>query len=260
MSIFAPPDPKTPADPDPDRPATRARCSGEIADDGAKTGEARALMLGRLAATGMALVEALHDEMLAIAAVKAEPGANVRPLAELSLAYARVSRSVRQTLALEAKLEADAERRAMESAAMVPEDEVGAAERVKAKLARIAMEDLYGEDYFEDGEDEDAQPEARDREGYERPERLDADEPMSAQRPAGEVVADVCRTLGVAHDPGLWADGAPPAEASPPDASPPRVAPAERPAPDPRETWPYPAPTRPPDEAGRHTPRPHRLE
>ncbi len=213
-------------------------------------------MLRRLAATGMALVEALHDEMLAIAAVKGEPGANVRPLAELSLAYARVSRSVRQTLALEAKLEADAERRALESAAMVPEDEVGAAERVKAKLARIAMEDLYGEDYFEDGEDEDAQPEARDREGYERPERLDADEPMSMQRPAGEVVADVCRVLGVEHDPGLWADSAPP----PAEASPPSVAPAERPAPDPRETWPYPTPTRPPDTVFPRAPRPDQRE
>ncbi len=253
MSILARPDPKTPADPDLDRPATRARCSGEGVDGGAEPGAARAVMLGRLAATGMALVEALHDEMLAIAAVKGEPGANVRPLAELGLAYARVSRSVRQTLALEARLEADAERRAMESAAMVPDDEVGAAERVKAKLARIAMEDLYGEDYFEDGEDEDAQPEARDREGYERPERLDADEPMSAQRPAGEVVADVCRTLGVAHDPGLWADGAPPPE-------PPRAEPAERPAPDPRDTWPYPAPTRPPDKVFPRPPRPDRRE
>jgi hypothetical protein len=247
-------------DPSPDRAAPCACCSGGARDGEAARADERAAMLRRLAATGMAMIDALHDEMRAIGAANAEAGASLRSVAELGLAYARVSRSVRQTLALEAKLETDAARRKDESSPMMSAQETAqAGASVRARLFRLLNRDDAGEDGSGGDESEDFEPgvdehEACEHEAREWAERLDAAEPVAADRPAGEVVAGVCRALGLGHDPGLWTD------TPPPDASPPRVAQPNG------LFWtrgphgPIPAPPIPPTSAPLRAPRPESLE
>ena len=71
----------------------------------ARAGE-RAAMLQRLADIGMDMAEALAEELGERRRAKADEQAGERvSVADLSLAYNRVARAVRQTLALEARLE-----------------------------------------------------------------------------------------------------------------------------------------------------------
>jgi hypothetical protein len=99
--------------------------------DGATTADRHAPILAELAELGLSLARAVHEKALA-----AETPAE---LAEMTLAFHRISRSVRQTLALEAKLERDRARRDLEVRAEADRGRQEAAERRKRQV-RIAVE------------------------------------------------------------------------------------------------------------------------
>jgi hypothetical protein len=75
--------------------------------DDVKTAEREKRILGELAELGLSLARAVHERALA-----AETSAE---MTELALAFHRTSRSVRQTLALESKLQRDGARRDREA-------------------------------------------------------------------------------------------------------------------------------------------------
>jgi hypothetical protein len=70
-----------------------------------------ARMLARLSELGLTLVERVHEQALA--------AEDAKSAAELGLAFHRISRTVRQTIALEAKLVRDAARAEREASAQV---------------------------------------------------------------------------------------------------------------------------------------------
>jgi hypothetical protein len=166
----------------------------------------RFAMLRELADIGMEMARALQGEVRARAEAVEDPGEAPRSVAELGLAFSRVSRAVRQTLALEARLED--ERLARERAAEAAEDarsqsnsEVSErAARVRAKLMQLLHPDRerdhrWDDDWFEDLSDG---PDDERGEGF------------VSDRPAADVVAGVCGDLGIEPDLRLWAgeDGA----------------------------------------------------
>jgi len=71
--------------------------------------ERHGAVLARLAELGLTLAERLHEQAMA--------ADDLKTTADLGLAFHRISRSVRQTLALEARLERDRRRDAREAAA-----------------------------------------------------------------------------------------------------------------------------------------------
>jgi len=89
--------------------------------------ERHARLLGRFAELAESLAEHLHDEVLA-----AESAQDKR---DLTLAFHRITRSARQTLALEAKLERD---RKLEIVADLARAETLAREPVRRRKAQIA--------------------------------------------------------------------------------------------------------------------------
>jgi hypothetical protein len=109
----------------------------------------------------------------------------------LGLVFARIARAVRQTFALEARLAE--ERRTAEAASAARR-----VERRKTKV-RTAVERVL-----------DAEPEESDAENlfYDLTERLetDYDDADITDRPIGELVARICRDLGVTPDWSLWQD------------------------------------------------------
>ena len=203
---------------DEDRAETCARCESREARRNARADE-RQEALVELSATGMAISGALRRELETVEATPRADRAGLATISDLSLAFNRVARAVRQTLALEARLEDAAILR--EQAAndhQSYEDINAAAARVRAKVfdlsrlgdendRRRAMERVEGED--------DADPESdSDREDlFDRPE---TDGARTDDRSPAEVIAQVCRDLGVERDLGIWAEDG--AEAEPDEA------------------------------------------
>ncbi|HEY4031011.1 MAG TPA: hypothetical protein VGM25_11750 [Caulobacteraceae bacterium] len=132
-------------------------------------------MLERLAEAGLEIALVIERRVKA-----AEPD---QPLAELNaaaVAYARVAPAVRQTLMLKSRLEAE---QAAASARAV-----GLRARV-ARIVRRAIEDEHGD------------AERADRLAAEAAERLDQERYGDVlTRPVGEIVADICRDLGLSPD------------------------------------------------------------
>jgi hypothetical protein len=173
----------------------------------------RFAMLRELADIGMEIARALQNEVRA----RAEPLEAAEPpqsVAELGLAFSRVSRAVRQTLALEAQLEEGRleRRRAAEAAeeanAQANSEMAERGARVKAKLMQVLHPDRerdhrWDDDWFEDLSDG---PDAERGEGF------------MADRPAADVVAGVCGDLGLERDLSAWTDENGAASAGP-DAS-----------------------------------------
>jgi hypothetical protein len=156
-------------------------------------------MLRELADIGMEIARAVQGEVRARAeAVEGEATESPKIVADLGLAFSRVSRAVRQTLALEARLEDDRleRRRAAEEARSQADGEMAErAAKVKAKLMQLLHPDRerdhrWDDDWFEDLNDD-----------------PDDDEGFVADRPAADVVAGVCGDLGLEPDLRLWADG-----------------------------------------------------
>jgi hypothetical protein len=164
-------------------------------------------MLRELADIGMEMARALQAEVRARAETvevePVEPAESPRSVAELGLAFSRVSRAVRQTLALEARLED--ERLDRERAAKAAEDAQSqsnsgmseAAARVKARLMQLIHPDRERDHRWDDDWDEDLSDEPDDERG----------EGFVSDRPAADVVAGVCGDLGLEPDLRLWADG-----------------------------------------------------
>jgi hypothetical protein len=161
----------------------------------------RFAMLRELADIGMEMARALQGEVRARAEA-IDPDEPPKGVAELGLAFSRVSRAVRQTLALEARLEDDrlVRERAAEAAAEArsqSNNELSErAARVRAKLMQLIHPDRERDHQWDDVEWEDLNDEEEDERG----------EGFVADRPAADVVAGVCGDLGLEPDLSLWTD------------------------------------------------------
>jgi hypothetical protein len=129
--------------------------------------------------------------------------------ADLGLVFSRIARTVRQTVALEAKLDQDCQ---------VRRDKADAERAVETRLRGIRRKTKVMEIVERVIETESDAERLLDDLG----ERLeDADDSDFADRPMGELVACICRDLGVTPDWKLWEDEVWAIEAlkaSPPDA------------------------------------------
>jgi len=143
-------------------------------------------MLGRLAEAGLNIALAIERE-----ATSPSPGPDEAPAghgSDPALAYARVSRAVRLTLALQSNLLKDL--RALDRGRFEVRRER------RRKVERIVERVIRAEHDGMDGEAERLADEAS--------ERLEYDDIYGdlADRPVSEVVAEVCRDLGLSPD---WA-------------------------------------------------------
>ena len=164
----------------------------------------RLAMLRALAEIGMSVARAVGRRAEAIAAEAGEDTKDAPAKTDdLALAFARVSRAVRLTLALEARMEGEASETAREAARG---QEIVRAAKEAGERARIAdklekFEDIAKELIeAEAGADQDAAErlyEVLD----ERLDEIEVDELMG--RPMAELVAAICRDLGIAPD---WRD------------------------------------------------------
>ena len=165
--------------------------SAAPADLSAETRTERHLrLLAELAELGMRLTRTL------VAQAEQTPGAEADP----QLAYARLTRSIRQTMALETRL-ADDQKVRRERQARQHRYERQA--QVRRRVERAI--------------DADADEADIDDLLCDLNERLsDPDDTDFTNRPLIEVVASICRDLGVAFDPAQWQDEDWPPETPPP--------------------------------------------
>jgi hypothetical protein len=180
-------------------------CGGSAAEAWAAE---RSEMLRELADGGMEIARTVRRQVRAAES-------DVGSVAELALAYSRVARTVRQTLALEVKFEEGPKARntVSDAEAAWRQEVVGAGERLRAKLAAMGFEPTRPQGYVESG----------DADNEERPENLadrrddDDREGFSRDLPPGEVLAGVCADLGIERDLSIWAgEDAPAGPAAPP--------------------------------------------
>jgi hypothetical protein len=99
--------------------------------------ERRDGLLTRLADLGMSLAEDLHARALA---AKDDKSAN-----DLALAFHRISRSVRQTLALEARFERDAKLAAREEARQLASETLDRVQKKRSQIRRAISRDVWSE-------------------------------------------------------------------------------------------------------------------
>ena len=156
-------------------------------------------MLGRLAEVGLNIAIALERQATGADDAEAEPVTR----GDIPLAYARVSRAVRQTLALQSRLIADLKDRAAAAA--------GAAGRIadeqrderKDRAFRVIRRVFEADPSFDDeAEDDDAFKERVEQFVNETEERLDDEDQYGdiLARPISETVAAICRDLDLTPD------------------------------------------------------------
>jgi hypothetical protein len=183
-------------------PAT-ASTADSPAPKGAE-GRARALIerqlegLGRLAEAGLTIAQAVERQVMA---AEAAPGDAVQmSLGEAALAYGRVSRAVRLTIALQSRLVTDlqaldeaADRRRAGQQAQAGRERQAREEAQKDRVDRI-VERLIRAEVSDEAE--------VDRLAETACERLEHDDIYGdiLARPVREIVALVCRDLGLAPD------------------------------------------------------------
>jgi hypothetical protein len=184
-----------PIDPSRDRSERCACCSGA-----ADRAERNLRTLDELGEIGMRLVRAVEQQAMAQAVPEQVGALGQMSGGDLALAYSRLARAVRQTLALKAKLVEDRRTRDHKEAADQAQRAATIArarkERQKNKAKRIIEEAI------------DAEP--RDPSDYENLladlddalEDLDAD---FGERPFGENIIRICRDLGITPN---WTDWA----------------------------------------------------
>jgi hypothetical protein len=150
-------------------------------------------VLGRLAEAGLALALAIAQQGTTEDAPQVVPG-------DIALAYGRVSRAVRLTVALQAKtlqdlqaLDEIAARRLDGDLSKAERERQGLAQQRKDRVQRIVERVIEAE-----GADETEV----DRLADEAVERLEHDDIYGdlATRPVGEIIALVCRDLGLSPD------------------------------------------------------------
>jgi hypothetical protein len=149
-------------------------------------------MLRELAEIGMTLARGVERQ------------AQAPEAGDLGLVFARIARAVRQTLALEARLEGELQVRARKAAFEREQDAASAARapvRERARIVRRAVKRAI-------------EAEADDDEAEQLIEDLDErlcdreDDEDFLDRPVGELVALICKDLGVTPDLSLWEDEA----------------------------------------------------
>jgi hypothetical protein len=199
LFMFAPTFPT--ADPDPARAAERFA------------------MLRQLADGGMELAQIVLAKARAAAEADPAVGEPQPSVTELALAYSRVARTVRQTLALEVKFVEGP--RSRDSADDVMElwrqDMESSKEKLRAKLAAVG---LYPTEPLRMGESDDEDFGDGDHENLaDQPD--DDREGFCADRSPREVMAGVCADLGIERDLSVWDDNDRAVEeAGSPDAGP----------------------------------------
>jgi hypothetical protein len=171
----------------------------------------RVEVLAELVDTGMEITRRIRVEVRALERVETVEDLKIAPTsADLSLAFSRVSRAVRQTLALERKFDepaaaprqtpADAEAERLRQA------EAGA--RVRRKLTRLLMKAGPGFEWGVNGYEQPL-PGEFDDEDVAGEDLDDPDETVEAGRsaPDAEVLAEVCADLGVERDVSVFGAG-----------------------------------------------------
>jgi hypothetical protein len=185
-----------PASSDP-RPDRRESCACRR-DAAAEQAERHSRVLKRLIEIGMELAETVRTQALAPSAGKesapacgseAQAGAAPPGGSESLLAFWRITRAVRQTVALEAKLTRDGEERAVAAARERHQQQKMKVKRaVKRVIKKADRGPFKTADWLDDLR-----------------ERLeDLDDTDLGDRPIGEIVARICRDLGVDFDRRLW--------------------------------------------------------
>jgi hypothetical protein len=166
-------------------------------DPDAQHAAERFAMLRELADGGMEISRTVRRLVRA-----AEP--DVGSVAELALAYSRVARTVRQTLALEVRFEEGrkAKERPSDAEDRWRQEMEGAGERLRAKLAAVGFYPTRPQGYVEA---DDADDEERRENLVDRPDTDDR-EGFGPDRPASEVLAGVCADLGIERDLSIWAE------------------------------------------------------
>ena len=142
-------------------------------------------MLQRLAEIGMSMAESLSDR-------EGEPEA-------VALAFSRIARAVRQTLALEAKL--DEERRAFEQEANAFRLRRAADAKTRRRAKQRREIDQVAQCL---AEKDDEGPEAQELMADLRAELDYEDLSDGVERSIGEMVRGICAVLGLDFDPDLW--------------------------------------------------------
>ena len=189
-----------PCAPDPSEDRARARDQ--------RTAEHEA-MLRRLAEIGMAMAEALADEMAEVRAATPDDQ-GVRPsVAPLSLAYNRVARAVRQTLAMEVHVTAGENRRLADIEAVRAKAAAEIAEREsRAETGRLikamVAHDILGELIEAEHKDDDETWARLHARAYEQPVDAKDDEDFP-DRSMGELIATVAKAIGLCPDWDRWA-------------------------------------------------------
>jgi hypothetical protein len=177
------------SDPDPDRTAERFA------------------MLRRLADGGMEIAQIVLAKARAAAEADPAVGEPQPSVTELALAYSRVARAVRQTLALEVKFVEGP--RSRDPAGDIMDrwklEMESAGEKLRAKLAAVG---LYPTEPLRMGESDDEDFDDSEYENLaDRPD--DDPEGFSSGRPPRDVLAGVCADLGIERDLSIWDDEKP---------------------------------------------------
>jgi hypothetical protein len=170
--------------------------------------EGQLAMLTRLAQVGMEIVEAVGRE------------AKTAPI-EAGLAFARVSRAVRMTIALQSRLMKDLA--ALDRADHMAEKARTTRRRIRlsqlvedAARAKVAAQREAGGRYWADEDAIEDEIEQLSSEAYER--LIDAEDGDISGRPLGDVAAGICKDLGLSPD---WTARLMAATAAQPPADPP---------------------------------------
>jgi len=162
-----------------------------VIDDAASSAEARAQhrfeVLRELVEIGMELARDVRRQAL-------EPAEPQSPPIDYSLRFGRIARAVRQTLALEEKFETERRER---------REKIERARVVDAQV-RGTMRKLRVEEIVERVLESESDAERLTDHLHERLE--DAEDADFADRPLGELVAGICRDLGVTIDWSVWTD------------------------------------------------------
>jgi hypothetical protein len=169
--------------------AARATAEPIPADPSSDRAERRLRILQELAEIGMDLARAVRTRALA---ARADPAAAV----DLGLSFSRIARAVRQTVALEARLDQDRQAAAAERAERRVRDAREHAYEHKARIRSLVERAI----------DAEASGEAAEDLLSDLDERLeDADDLAGfADRPVAEIVQHICRELDVTPPPALW--------------------------------------------------------
>jgi hypothetical protein len=176
----------------------------EQSDAAAERAARRFAVLAELTETGMEISRRILVEVRVLSQVETVEDLKLAPTsAELSLAFSRVSRAVRQTLALERKFE-EPVKAAKETPEEAEAERLRAAEhgaRVRRKLTHLFMKAGPGFEWGVKGYEQPLPGEFDDEDDADE-DLDDPDEAMEAGRQASdaEVLAEVCADLGVELD------------------------------------------------------------